>query len=77
MLRVRCIDGVMNTGKMSPLIKLVLRGFSESVSEATPEAVTIEVALPTATSEGSSQRASGRQTRDVVIEKIVTEEVML
>ena len=58
-------------------IYLMSTGFSESVSEATPEAVTIEAALPTATSEVSSQRSSGRQTRDVVIEKIVTEEVML
>ena len=76
MHRVRRLNGVMNTENV-PANETCLHGFSESVSEATPEAVTIEAALPTANSEGRSQRASGRQTRDVVIEKIVTEEVML
>ena len=58
------------------------------MSEATPEEVTIEAAPPTvkattrgsgtvATSGDTAQRSTGRQARDVVIEKIVTEEVML
>ena len=57
---------------------------SDSMSEATPEEVTIEAAPPTnreagteATSGESGPRPTGCQTRDVVIEKIVTEEVML
>ena len=73
-----------------PQMRLAVLIHSESVSEATPEEVTIEAAPPTAktanrgagtemaaTSGDTAQRPTGRQTREVVIEKIVTEEVML